>query len=69
MLEYPAIGSSVDIELKENMVISYHPQVVDQEGTVCLYTQDTFRVGQQAGENLTEIPWQLYRGGELPPNG
>lgn len=69
MLEHPAIGSSVDIELKENMVISYHPQVVDQEGTVCLYTQDTFRVGQEQGENLTNIPWQLYRGGELPPNG
>ena len=69
MLEYPAIGASVDIELKENMVISYHPQVVDQEGTVCLYTQDTFRVGRKEGENLTDIPWRLYHGGETPPNG
>src|SRR5208282_3902840 len=43
MLEYPAIGAKSDVPLEENMIVSLHPQVVDQEGTVCLYTQDTYR--------------------------
>jgi hypothetical protein len=37
-----------------------HPQVVDQDGSVCLYTQDTFRVGRTEGENLSNIPWKFY---------
>ena len=67
MLEFPSIGASsptTDVELKENMIFSVHPQVVDQEGKVCLYTQDTFRVGKTEGENLTNVPWRLYRGGD-----
>ncbi len=65
MLEYPAIGASSDVVLRENMVLSVHPQVVDQEGKVCLYTQDTFRVGKAEGENLCDVPWRLYRGGDV----
>ncbi|HXE89956.1 MAG TPA: M24 family metallopeptidase [Terriglobales bacterium] len=65
MLEYPAVGSSSDVVLKENMVLSVHPQVVDQDGKVCLYTQDTYRVGKTEGENLTNVPWRLYRGGDV----
>jgi hypothetical protein len=42
------------------MIISLHPQVVDQDGRVCLYTQDTFRVGKTEGENLSDIPWRFY---------
>src|SRR6266436_5487269 len=38
MIEHPAIGANTQIELKENMVLSFHPQVVDQDGQVCLYT-------------------------------
>ena len=45
MIEHPAIGAKSQIELKENMIFSLHPQVIDQDGEVCLYTQDTFRVG------------------------
>jgi hypothetical protein len=27
---------------------------------VCLYTQDTFRIGSSEGENLSNIPWKFY---------
>ena len=62
MLEYPAIGVNTHIELKENMVLSFHPQVVDQDGQVCLYTQDTYRVGKKEGECLANVPWRFYTG-------
>lgn len=60
MIEHPAIGARSQIELKRNMIFSLHPQVVDQDGKVCLYTQDTFRVGETEGENLSNIPWKFY---------
>jgi Xaa-Pro dipeptidase len=62
MIEYPAIGANTQIALKENMVFSFHPQVVDQDGQVCLYTQDTFRVGKKEGECLASVPWKFYSG-------
>lgn len=64
MIEHPAIGANTKIELKENMVLSFHPQVVDQEGEVCLYTQDTYRVGKKEGECLASVPWRFYSGME-----
>jgi hypothetical protein len=42
------------------MIFSLHPQVVDHDGSVCLYTQDTFRVGKAEGQNLSTIPWKFY---------
>jgi Xaa-Pro dipeptidase len=60
MIEHPAIGAKSDVELRENMILSLHPQVVDQGGTVCLYTQDTYRVGKREGERLAAVPWQVY---------
>jgi len=60
MLEHPSIGANTQIELKENMVVSFHPQVVDQEGQVCLYTQDTYRVGKKEGECFANVPWRFY---------
>jgi Xaa-Pro aminopeptidase len=68
MLERPAIGSQDPSILRENMVFSFHPQVVDRDGKVCLYTQDMYRVGKSEGECLTPIPWKLYRGDERPGN-
>ncbi len=62
MIEHPAIGANTKIELKENMVLSFHPQVVDQDGQVCLYTQDTYRVGKSEGECLANVPWRFYTG-------
>jgi Xaa-Pro aminopeptidase len=64
MLEYPAIGAKSDVQLEENMIFSLHPQVVDEEGKVCLYTQDTYRIGKTEGECLADVPWKFYTGQE-----
>jgi len=64
MIEYPAIGAKCDAILKENMIFSFHPQVVDQGGKVCLYTQDTYRIGKAEGECLADVPWKFYTGAE-----
>jgi len=64
MIEYPAIGATSEVQLAENMVFSLHPQVVDREGKVCLYTQDTYCVGKTEGECLADVPWQFFTGQE-----
>jgi Xaa-Pro aminopeptidase len=64
MLEHPAIGAGSDVELREGMILALHPQVIDRDGQVCLYTQDTFRVGKSEGENLADVEWKFYQGGE-----
>ncbi len=64
MIEHPAIGAHTKVELQENMILSFHPQVVDQDGRVCLYTQDTYRVGKTEGECLADVPWRFYAGVE-----
>jgi Xaa-Pro dipeptidase len=64
MLELPNLGAGWDIELRRGMTFSLHPQVVDQNGNVCLYTQDTYRVGEREGESLTDVPWHIFEGGE-----
>ena len=64
MIEHPAIGANNHVELRENMVFSFHPQVVDQEGKVCLYTQDMYRVGKREGVSLTDVPWRFFTGEE-----
>jgi Xaa-Pro dipeptidase len=69
MLEYPSISATSEVELRENMIFSFHPQVVDQDGKICLYTQDTYRVGKYEGENLADVRWKLYTGVERPVEG
>jgi Xaa-Pro aminopeptidase len=64
MIEYPAIGDKADVALEENMIFSLHPQVVDQNGKVCLYTQDTYRIGETEGECLAHVPWKFFTGEE-----
>ncbi|HZQ69877.1 MAG TPA: M24 family metallopeptidase [Terriglobales bacterium] len=64
MIEHPAIGANSDVQLKENMIFSLHPQVVDKDGKVCLYTQDTYRIGKSEGECLADVPWKFYSGEE-----
>jgi Xaa-Pro aminopeptidase len=66
MIEHPAISATSETLLRENMVFSFHPQVVDQEGKVCLYTQDTYRVGKKEGENFANVDWKFYSGVERP---
>jgi Xaa-Pro dipeptidase len=64
MIEYPSIGDKTDVPLEENMIFSLHPQVVDQDGKICLYTQDTYRIGQSEGECLADVPWKFFTGSE-----
>src|SRR6201981_1820150 len=64
ILEYPAIGSKSEVPLEENMIFSLHPQVVDRGGKVCLYTQDTYRIGKTEGECLANVPWRFFNGQE-----
>jgi Xaa-Pro aminopeptidase len=64
MIEHPAIGAKSEIALEENMIFTLHPQVVDQDGKVCLYTQDTYRIGKNEGECLADVPWQFFSGQE-----
>ena len=66
MLEYPAIGASSEVPLEENMIFSLHPQVVDNNGKVCLYTQDTYRIGKTGAEVLADVPWRFFAGQETP---
>jgi Xaa-Pro aminopeptidase len=69
MIEYPSIGANSRVELRENMIFSLHPQVVDADGQVCLYTQDTYRVGMREGECLADVPWKFFDGSERPAAG
>jgi Xaa-Pro aminopeptidase len=62
MIEHPAIGANNDTELRENMIFAFHPQAVDIDGKVCLYMQDTYRVGKEEGECLADVPWRFYTG-------
>ena len=64
MIEHPAIGAKSEVPLEENMIFSLHPQVVDKDGKVCLYTQDTYRIGTTEGENLSDVPWRFFTGKE-----
>jgi Xaa-Pro dipeptidase len=64
MIEYPAIGAKSEVPLRENMIFSLHPQVVDQDGKICLYTQDTYRIGKNEGECLADVPWKFFSGKE-----
>ncbi len=66
MIEHPSIGAESNVALRENMIFSLHPQVVDADGKVCLYTQDTYRVGKTEGECLADIPWKFFTGDERP---
>ena len=64
MIEHPAIGAKSEVQLEENMIFSLHPQVVDKDGKVCLYTQDTYRIGKTEGECLADVPWNFFTGEE-----
>lgn len=64
MIEHPAIGAKSEVLLQENMIFSLHPQVVDKDGKVCLYTQDTYRIGKFEGECLADVEWKFYTGSE-----
>jgi Xaa-Pro aminopeptidase len=60
MIEHPKIGDGVETELEENMVFSMHPHVIAENGTDCLYMQDTWLVTADGGEPLAGLPMRIY---------
>ena len=66
MIEHPRVGEGNEVVLRENMVLSMHPHVISGSGA-CLYMQDTFRVGKNAGEPLSKLPLKIFDGTEPRP--
>jgi Xaa-Pro aminopeptidase len=60
MIEHPKIGEGVETELEQNMVFSMHPHVIAENGTDCLYMQDTWLVTADGGEPLAGLPMRIY---------
>jgi len=60
MIEHPKIGEGIETELKENMVFSMHPHVIADNGTDCLYMQDTWLVTDLGGKALAGLPMKIY---------
>jgi Xaa-Pro aminopeptidase len=67
MIEYPRIGEGVDLELRENMVLSMHPHAIAAGERSCMYMQDTWRVGENEGEPLSRVPLRVFDGSESRP--
>jgi Xaa-Pro dipeptidase len=66
MIEFPKIGEGVETELAENMVFSMHPHAIADNGTDCLYMQDTWLVTKEGGEPLANLPMRVFDGSERP---
>jgi len=64
MIEHPRIGEGNDAVLRENMVFSMHPHVIAPDGS-CLYMQETWRIGADAGEQLSALPLKIFDGSEI----
>jgi Xaa-Pro dipeptidase len=69
MIEFPKIGEGVETELKENMIFSMHPHAISDDGTACLYMQDTWHVGKGGGTPMAGLEMKLFRGGERRSGG
>jgi Xaa-Pro dipeptidase len=62
MIEFPKIGEGMATELEENMVFSMHPHAIADNGTDCLYMQDTWLVTEDGGEPLAGLPMRIFDG-------
>ncbi len=67
MIEHPKIGEGVDVELGEGMVFSMHPHAIAGGGLACMYMQDTWCIGAQAGEPLADVALAVFDGHEPRP--
>ena len=67
MIEHPKIGEGVDIELREGMVFSMHPHAIAGAGAACMYMQDTWCIGADAGTPLASVPLAIFDGNEPRP--
>jgi Xaa-Pro dipeptidase len=63
MIEHPRIGEGNETVLRENMVFSMHPHVIAPGGE-CLYMQETWRIGSEAGEQLSTLDYKIFDGSE-----
>jgi Xaa-Pro aminopeptidase len=59
MIEFPKVGEGVEIELRENMVLSMHPHAIAPDGDDCLYMQDTWLVTPDGGLPLAGLPMEI----------
>jgi Xaa-Pro aminopeptidase len=64
MIEFPKIGEHDDTVLQAGTVLSMHPHAISQDGSACLYMQDTWLVTDDGGVPLADLPLRLYDGRE-----
>jgi Xaa-Pro dipeptidase len=69
MIEHPRIGEGVDVELRENMVLSMHPHAITADERTCLYMQDTWLVTAEGGVPFSDVPLRIFDGSEARPAG
>lgn len=67
MIEHPKIGEGVDVPLREGMVLSMHPHAMTSDAGTCMYMQDTWVVGADGGEPLSNVPLTVFDGSEPRP--
>jgi Xaa-Pro dipeptidase len=67
MIEFPKIGEHDETVLEAGMVLSMHPHAISQDGSACLYMQDTWLVTEDGGVPLADLPLALYDGTESRP--
>jgi Xaa-Pro aminopeptidase len=67
MIEHPRIGEGIDVELREGMIFSMHPHAIADGASACLYMQDTWSIGADAGEPLADVPLAIFDGSEPRP--
>jgi Xaa-Pro aminopeptidase len=64
MIEFPKIGEQDETVLEAGMVLSMHPHAISQDGSACLYMQDTWLVTDGGGEPLAGLPMKIFSGTE-----
>jgi Xaa-Pro aminopeptidase len=62
MIEFPKVGEGVEIELRQDMVLSMHPHAIAANGEDCLYMQETWLVTEEGGVPLSNLPMQVFFG-------
>jgi Xaa-Pro aminopeptidase len=64
MIEHPRVGERIEVELRENMVVSMHPHAITEDEQTCLYMQDTWLVTQDGGKPFSQVPVRIFEPGE-----
>ena len=67
MIEFPKISEQDDTELQAGTVLSMHPHAISQDGSACLYMQDTWLVTDTGGVPLAGLPMKIFDGTEQRP--